>query len=100
MSYSNGLLPSQDLHHDTFYGKGEKGDPDVGFRLTDNGAYDIQNKKLVNVKQGTNNNDVVTKSQIQLLEGTRGGYVTNNKGAIYSGTGALHAQSLFERYTR
>ena len=45
-------------------------------------------KKLVNVKQGTGRNDVVTKSQIQLLDSARPGYVTNNKAVIYSSTGA------------
>lgn len=54
----------------TFYGKGEKGSPGVGFKLTYNGVYDIQNKKLVSVKQGNDKNDVVTKSQIQ--EGVEG----------------------------
>ena len=58
MSYSNGLLP-EEFFDRQFSGKGEKGDPGVGFKLTDDGDYDIQNKKLVNVKQGTNNNDVV-----------------------------------------
>ena len=99
MSYSNGLLPEKYSKFES-YGKG---DPGVGFKLTDNGDYDIQNKKLVNVKQGTDNNDVVTKSQVNiktvLLDGARAGYVTNNKAAIYSGTGSLHAQSLYLKDT-
>ena len=41
----------------------------------------------------------MTKSQVHtktaLLDGARAGYVTNNKAAIYSGTGSLHAQSLY-----
>ena len=74
---------------------GPPGAQGVGFKLDANNDYDMQNKKLVNVKQGTNNNDVVTKSQIQLLDSARPGYVTNNKVAIYSSTGSLHAQNLY-----
>ena len=65
-----------------------------------NGNYDIQNKKRVNVKQGTDNNDVVTKSQLDtktiLLDGARThGYIVNNKAVIYSQSGAVHAMSLY-----
>ena len=67
----------------------------IGFKLDSNNDYDMHNKKLVNVQQGTNNDDVVTKSQIQLLDGVRPGYVTNDKVAVYSDTGALHTQSLY-----
>jgi len=47
------------------------------------GNYSLENRKLVDVKQGTDPNDVVTKSQIQLLDSARPGYVTNDKAAIY-----------------
>ena len=78
---------------------GPVGPAGVGYKLDSNGNYDIQSKKLVNVKPGTNNNDVVTKSQIQLLDSARPGYVVNDKAAIYSDTGALHAQSLYLKDT-
>ena len=46
MSYSNGLLPNQSsdcrLQGNS---KGERGDQGIGFKLTDNGNYDMQNKK-------------------------------------------------------
>ena len=62
MSYTNGILNHDDLHGQ---GKiGSRGLPGIGFKLDANNDYDMQNKKLVNVKQGTNNNDVVTKSQL------------------------------------
>ena len=96
MRYSNRLLPDKySAVNIESYGKGDKGDPGVGFKLTDDGEYDIQSKRMVNVKQGTGHNDVVTKCQIQLLDGARPSYVTNNKAAIYSSTGALHTQSLY-----
>ena len=38
---------------------GQHGPLGVGFILTDNGDYDIQNKKMVYVKQGTNPDDAV-----------------------------------------
>ena len=63
MTYSKGLLPEKYSYYESF-GKGEKGDPGGGFKLTDDGDYDIQNKKLVNVKQGTGLNDIVVYRQI------------------------------------
>ena len=62
MSYTNGIL-----NHDDSQGLGKigsRGLPGIGFKLDANNDYDMQNKKLMNVKQGTNNNDVVTKSQL------------------------------------
>ena len=38
---------------------GSRGLQGIGFKLNSDGNYDMENKKLVNVKQGTNNNDVV-----------------------------------------
>ena len=90
MTYSNGLLPEKYLYHESF-GKGEKGD----LKLTGDGDYDIQNKKLVNVKQGTGLNDIVANRQIQLLDGARAGYVVKNIAAIYLSTSALHTRSLY-----
>ena len=43
---------------------GVQGLQGLGFKLNSEGDYDMENKKLVNVKQGTNNNDVVTKSYL------------------------------------
>ena len=78
--------------------RGERGPPGIGFVMK-GGNYSLENRKLVNVKPGTDSNDVVTKSQLDtktvLLDGSRPGYVTNNKAAVYSGTGSLHAQSLY-----
>ena len=62
MSYTNGILNHVDSQGQ---GKiGSRGLPGIGFKLDAHNDYDMQNKKLVNVKQGTNNNDVVTKSQL------------------------------------
>ena len=60
MSFYNGVL---NFNH-FISSRGLRGLPGIGFKLDVNNDYDIQNKKLVNVKQGTNNNDVVTKSQL------------------------------------
>ena len=60
MSFNNGVL-----NYDHYLAmRGARGLPGIGFKLDANNDYDMQNKKLVNVKQGTNNNDVVTKSQL------------------------------------
>ena len=102
MSFYNGILNHYD-ESGLVNIKGARGAPGIGFKLDLNNDYDMQNKKLVNVKQGTNNNDVITKSQLDiktsLLDGSRPSYVVNDKAAIYSSTGALHAQSLYLKDT-
>ena len=74
--------------------QGAAGPQGIGFKLTQNGNYDIQNKKLVNVKQGADPNDVVTKSQIQLLDNAPGN-VQANKAVIYSNSGSVHTNSIY-----
>ena len=97
MSYSNGLLSDQSYQTANKYV--QRGLPGVGFKLTDMGDYDMQNKKLTNVKSGTDSNDAVNKSQLDattnLLYGSRAGDVVNDKAVIYSNTGAVHANSLY-----
>ena len=97
MSYSNGLLSDQSYQTANKYV--QKGLPGVGFKLTVTGDYDMQNKKLTNVKSGTDSNDAVNKSQLDattnLLHGSRAGDVVNDKAVIYSNTGAVHANSLY-----
>ena len=74
--------------------QGAAGPQGTGFKLTQNGNYDIQNKKLVNVKQGADPNDVVTKSLIQLLDNAPGN-VQADKAVIYSDTGSVHTNSIY-----
>ena len=58
---------------------GQQGAQGIGFKLTSNGDYDIENKN----------------SKTSLLDGSRtGGYIVNDKAVVYSGTGAVHAKSL------
>ena len=63
MSYSNGKLPEETISHGKII-EIVKGLPGVGFKLTDDGDYDIQNKKLRNVASPETNNDVTTKSYV------------------------------------
>ena len=63
MSYSNGKLPEETISHGKII-EIVKGLPGVGFKLTDDGDYDIQNKKLRNVASPQTNNDVTTKSYV------------------------------------
>ena len=46
--------------------RGTVGRPGIGFKLTDTGDYDMQNKKLVNVDEGDKNQDVVNKHQLDV----------------------------------
>ena len=64
MSYSNGLLPDQSYQTVNKYV--QRGLPGVGFKLTVTGDYDMQNKKLVNVDEDENNQDVVNKHQLDV----------------------------------
>ena len=64
MSYSNGLLSDQSYQTVNKYV--QRGLPGVGFKLTDTGDYDMQNKKLTNVDEGDNNQDVVNKHQLDV----------------------------------
>ena len=57
MSYSNGLLESKST-------KIIEGKPGVGFKLTENGDYGMENRKLTNLKPGTDDSDALTKKQI------------------------------------
>ena len=75
--------------------QGPPGPQGIGFKLDSNNNYDMQNKKLINVKPGTDNHDVVTKNQIALLDSASPGIVVNDKAVIYSDTGSVHTQNLY-----
>lgn len=62
MSYSNGLLNFKG--EITLSGKRERGEPGVGFKLADDGNYDIDNKKLTNAAEGNSSSDAVNKYQL------------------------------------
>ena len=64
MSYSNGLLSDQSYQTENKYE--QRASHAIGFKLTDTGDYDMQNKKLVNVDEGENNQDVVNKHQLDV----------------------------------
>ena len=106
MSFYNGILNHDDIHGSGQIG--QRGLPGVGFKLDSNGNYDLENKKLTNVKDGDANNDVMVKSQIegyvsnktQYLDGVNPGKVDNNKAVIYSNTGSIHSNALYlkDRY--
>ena len=89
MSFYNGIL-----NYSATSATGQRGLPGIGFVLDGNNNYDIQNKKLVNVGGGTDPTDVVTKSQIQLLDNTPGN-VQADKAVIYSDTGSIHTNSIY-----
>ena len=79
---------------------GPKGD---GYKIDASGNYDIENKKLTNVKNGDNDNDVMVKNQIEVyvsnktryLDGVNPGQVINNKAVIYSPSGSIHTNDLY-----
>ena len=55
-------------------GQRERGKPGVGFNLTLDGNYDMVNKKLANVADGTNPTDAITlnnstRSTLKQLQG-------------------------------
>ena len=56
-------------------------------------------KKLVNIQEGTNNNDAVTVAHVAnktiLLNQASPGIVVNDKAVIYSSSGSVHAQNMY-----
>ena len=46
--------------------KDPRGPAGAGFKLTSDGNFDLENKKLTNVADATSNNETVTKSQLDL----------------------------------
>ena len=54
MGYSNGLLPSSSSTTTP-----QRGLPGVGFKLTDDGNYDIDGKRLTNVADSIDDSDAV-----------------------------------------
>ena len=62
MSYSNGLLPSTSTSTNT----PQRGLPGVGFKLTDDGNYDIDGKLLTNVSGPVNVNDATNKNYVDI----------------------------------
>ena len=62
MGYSNGLLESE-----VKGGSGERGEqglPGIGFKLTDDGNFDIDGKRLTDVSQPVDSGDATTKSYV------------------------------------
>ena len=45
-------------------GKGPRGPAGAGFKLTSDGNFNLENKKLTNVADATQQNEAVTKSQL------------------------------------
>ena len=101
MSFYNGILNHDDNHESSQIG--QRGLPGVGFKLDADGNYDIENKKLTNVKKGDDDDDVMVKSQIegyvsnktQYLDGVNPGQVVNSKAVIYSPSGGIHSNALY-----
>ena len=46
---------------------GKQGPPGVVFKLTTDGNYDIDNKKLTKVAEGTENEDAINKNQMEKI---------------------------------
>ena len=62
MGYSNGLLESDEKG-----GSGERGEqglPGIGFKLTDDGNFDLDGKRLTNLSQPVDSGDATTKAYV------------------------------------
>ena len=58
--------------------RGATGASGTGFNLTSDGNYDISNKKLTNIANGTASNDAVIKQQLDAKLSLSGGLMTGN----------------------
>ena len=57
---------------------GAPGAPGIGFNLTSDGNYDMVNKKLTNVSEGTACSAAITKQQLDTKLSLSGGLMTGN----------------------
>ena len=74
MGYSNGILESDEKG-----GSGERGEqglPGIGFKLTDDGNFDIDGKRLTDVSRPVDGGDVATKAYVD-------GEIGHNTGNFY-----------------
>ena len=75
---------SNNQPHQQCFLRGLRGSPGVGFSLTSDGNYDMNNKKLKNVGEGVESSDAVTKHQLEVSMNTKADktslthYVTKN----------------------
>lgn len=65
-----GVFNEQSSNQHYQFAKGIQGAPGVGFNLTAEGKFDITNKRLTNVADGTDPSDAVTKKQLDNISGT------------------------------
>ena len=64
MGIFNQHSDNQPQPHQSFL-RGLRGSPGVGFSLTRDGNYDMNNKKLKNVDEGVESSDAITKHQLE-----------------------------------
>ena len=69
MSYSNGLLSSNNYHSSSSYHS--VATAGVGFKLTSDGDYDMDTKKLTNLDEGVDSDDAITKHQMEVALSTK-----------------------------
>jgi len=62
MGYSNGQVQTQS--GSATGEKGQKGDPGIGFNLTDDGNFDIDSKRLTDVAEPVDKNDAATRNYV------------------------------------
>ena len=62
---------SNNQPHQQSFLRGLRGSPGVGFSLTSDGNYDMNNKKLKNVGEGVESSDAVTKHQLEVSINTK-----------------------------
>ena len=62
-----GIFDEQSSNQHYQFAKGIQGNPGVGFNLTTDGNYDMVSKKLKDVGEGIDQNDAVTKKQLDNL---------------------------------
>ena len=70
MSIFNQHSNNNQPHQQSFL-RGLRGSPGVGFSLTSDGNYDMNNKKLKNIGEGVESSDAVTKHQLEVSMNTK-----------------------------
>ena len=88
MSYSNGLLSSSKYISSSSYLL--IGTAGIGFKLTSDGDYAMDTKKLTNLDEGVDSDDAITKHQMEV-----GLLRKANKNNVYSNKRNINLQEKY-----
>lgn len=82
---------SDDYSNNQIFSRGTKGDPGIGFKLTSDGNYNIENKRLCNTQDPEEDSDVCTKGYVSNIIKSYENKIQEVDNKNYSETSKLNA---------